>query len=267
MSTSDVDFVPPPAGPPPPEVPPGWVARWDSRYNTFFYVNLVTKQSQWEKPTGTTDPTSSSFPTPDPPSYSQAVHNRAPEKSRDYEPPFDYGRSQLPRDEKLHTPPQTYSTLITPTTASQYPLHIPGTFAPRSPTPTPPNATSSKSHSSGLSSKISKFLSHSRSQPQQQPFSAGQYYPTTQPQPYYGTGAPYQQSMLYGYPHPQMVYSGAGQPAPQRQGMSAGGAAALGLGGGLLGGMMLGEALGGHEYAEGFEDGADFGEDFDGGDF
>ena len=69
-----------------------------------------------------------------------------------------------------------------------------------------------------------------------------------------------------------MMYGGAGQPAPQRRGMGAGGAAVLGLGGGLLGGMMLGEALAGHEYAEGFEDGADFGgnydgENYDGGDY
>ncbi|KAF9878508.1 hypothetical protein CkaCkLH20_04000 [Colletotrichum karsti] len=48
------DNFAPPAGPPPPkapEVPPGWTARWNDQYKEWFYVNLHTKQSQWEKPT------------------------------------------------------------------------------------------------------------------------------------------------------------------------------------------------------------------------
>lgn len=48
------DFVPPP-GPPPPIVPEGWIARFNDRYQQFFYVNLATKQSQWDKPPGTID--------------------------------------------------------------------------------------------------------------------------------------------------------------------------------------------------------------------
>lgn len=48
------DFAPPP-GPPPPIMPEGWIARFDDKYQRFFYVNLATKQSQWDKPPGTID--------------------------------------------------------------------------------------------------------------------------------------------------------------------------------------------------------------------
>ncbi|EEH02935.1 predicted protein [Histoplasma capsulatum G186AR] len=53
----------PPAGPPPPRVPDGWVAQFDDKYKEWFYVNLKTGISQWERP-----------PVPDtlPPSYDQA---------------------------------------------------------------------------------------------------------------------------------------------------------------------------------------------------
>ncbi|QSS62453.1 hypothetical protein I7I51_02190 [Histoplasma capsulatum] len=53
----------PPAGPPPPRVPDGWVVQFDDKYKEWFYVNLKTGISQWERP-----------PVPDtlPPSYDQA---------------------------------------------------------------------------------------------------------------------------------------------------------------------------------------------------
>lgn len=37
-----------------PKVPPGWTAKYDDKYKTWFYVNLDTKKSQWEAPEGTT---------------------------------------------------------------------------------------------------------------------------------------------------------------------------------------------------------------------
>ncbi|KFX90576.1 hypothetical protein O988_08126, partial [Pseudogymnoascus sp. VKM F-3808] len=40
-----------PAGPPPPKVPEGWKAQWNEQYKEWFYVNLYTKKSQWDKPT------------------------------------------------------------------------------------------------------------------------------------------------------------------------------------------------------------------------
>lgn len=34
----------------PPNVPEGWVAKFDEKYKTFYYVNIATKKSQWEAP-------------------------------------------------------------------------------------------------------------------------------------------------------------------------------------------------------------------------
>ncbi|KAK2766185.1 hypothetical protein FQN54_007701 [Arachnomyces sp. PD_36] len=66
------DFAPPP-GPPPPVVPEGWKAQFDSNYKEWFYVNLLTEKSQWERPTvpATTDFSAPPAPRPDeqPPSY------------------------------------------------------------------------------------------------------------------------------------------------------------------------------------------------------
>ncbi|KFY87913.1 hypothetical protein V500_06690, partial [Pseudogymnoascus sp. VKM F-4518 (FW-2643)] len=44
------DFEAPP-GPPPPKVPEGWKAQWNDQYKEWFYVNIYTKKSQWDKPT------------------------------------------------------------------------------------------------------------------------------------------------------------------------------------------------------------------------
>jgi hypothetical protein len=53
--------------------------------------------------------------------------------------------------------------------------------------------------------------------------------------------------------------------------LGVGGAAALGVGGGLLGGFLLADALEDHDdsvYQQGFDNGADYGDgDFGGGDF
>lgn len=38
-------------GPPPPKVPEGWKAVWNDQYHEWFFVNIYTKQSTWEKPT------------------------------------------------------------------------------------------------------------------------------------------------------------------------------------------------------------------------
>lgn len=43
-------MVGPPKRPPPPDLPPGWVAKWDDQYQRYYYVNLKTKKSQWELP-------------------------------------------------------------------------------------------------------------------------------------------------------------------------------------------------------------------------
>jgi hypothetical protein len=86
------------------------------------------------------------------------------------------------------------------------------------------------------------------------------------PQQQYG-GYP-QQGFQQGYP-PQHYGGGGGgfggggygggygQPAPKKSGIGAGGAAALGVGGGLVGGMLLADALEDHdqnEYQEGYRE-------------
>ncbi|GME40478.1 WW/Rsp5/WWP [Neofusicoccum parvum] len=66
------DFAPPP-GPPPPKIPAGWKAQWNEQYHEWFYVNIYTKQSQWEKPTEPIYPPSDAElgapPAGPPPSY------------------------------------------------------------------------------------------------------------------------------------------------------------------------------------------------------
>lgn len=62
------DFAPPP-GPPPPKVPEGWKAVWNPQYNEWFYVNVYTKQSQWDKPTEPVYPPGEAPPAGAPPGY------------------------------------------------------------------------------------------------------------------------------------------------------------------------------------------------------
>ncbi|KAH6621297.1 hypothetical protein B0J18DRAFT_222821 [Chaetomium sp. MPI-SDFR-AT-0129] len=64
------DFEAPP-GPPPPKVPEGWTARYNEQYKEWFYVNLYTKKSQWDKPTEPAPrPNDDGAPAGPPPSYS-----------------------------------------------------------------------------------------------------------------------------------------------------------------------------------------------------
>lgn len=65
------DYAPPTGPPPPkaPEVPAGWVARWNDQYKEWFYVNVYTKKSQWDKPTVPVFPVDENAPTDPPPGY------------------------------------------------------------------------------------------------------------------------------------------------------------------------------------------------------
>lgn len=134
---------------------------------------------------------------------------------------------------------------------------------------TPQTTAEPRSPSRGIAGRVSSFLkSHSsKSTPNHQPQQGEQYYGTQQG---YGSQQEYYQQQQQSRP----VYVQSGGPGymqgpPQRSGMGgigAGGAAALGVGGGLLGGMLLADALEDHDdYQQGFEDGADFGGDY--GDF
>ncbi|KAK0385869.1 hypothetical protein NLU13_7046 [Sarocladium strictum] len=93
------DYAPPSGPPPPPapEVPAGWTARWNEQYKQWFYVNIYTKQSQWEKPTSPVYPPNAEPPAPsDPPpgyepSNSAAASQAGDVKKNPYEerPPFN----------------------------------------------------------------------------------------------------------------------------------------------------------------------------------
>ncbi|KAF4969395.1 hypothetical protein FSARC_3377 [Fusarium sarcochroum] len=67
------DFAPPVGPPPPkaPEVPAGWAVRWNDQYKEWFYVNIYTKQSQWDKPTSPVFPADDGAPGGPPPGYQQ----------------------------------------------------------------------------------------------------------------------------------------------------------------------------------------------------
>ncbi|KAH0610816.1 uncharacterized protein H6S33_011243 [Morchella sextelata] len=225
------DFAPPP-GPPPPIMPEGWVARFDERYQRFYYVNTYTKQSQWEKPPGTIDP---------------PALGRSP---TDFDRPPAYNSESSRREDRpvTPTPQQKYESLLPPQPQQQQQQYLQP--------PRPQTSTSgSSSPSRGLSGRLSSFLkSHAAKspRPQQQQY----YYQQQQLPVYYGGGG----GMMGGQ---------------RRPGMGAGGAAALGVGGGLLGGMLLADAMDDHQYDQGFEDGQDYGGggefggdmDFGGGDF
>ncbi|KAH8714152.1 hypothetical protein BGZ61DRAFT_530819 [Ilyonectria robusta] len=82
------DFAPP-SGPPPPKapvVPEGWTARWNDQYKEWFYVNIHTKQSQWDKPTAPAYPAGNGAPDGPPPGY---VHSDSPAPSDVKINPYD----------------------------------------------------------------------------------------------------------------------------------------------------------------------------------
>merc|ERR1711977_537047 len=77
----------PPTGPPPPRVPEGWKAVFNDQYKEWFYVNLYTKQSTWEKPTAPAHPPGEDAPPGGPPPlYSgPGSHNVSDAKRRSFE--------------------------------------------------------------------------------------------------------------------------------------------------------------------------------------
>ncbi|KAK9467134.1 hypothetical protein V1512DRAFT_247392 [Lipomyces arxii] len=75
----------PPVGPPPsaaPPVPEGWLAKFDSNYKTYYYVNLATGKSQWEKPPNMPEA---------PPAYSHS-QNQSPASFSRGQPMPNYGQ-------------------------------------------------------------------------------------------------------------------------------------------------------------------------------
>ena len=254
------------------------------KYKEWFYVNIHTKKSQWDKPTEpvyaptgddeepdgpppydpknarTVGPEKSSLGSNNPFSHSGAGSSGAPDTSSDEEL-----ARKLQAEENAHGPGGSRGE------ADEYfndghsgPSSGQGGHASEN-NDLPPRPEQQKR---GLFGKLlgkNKTSSSQQHQQQQQQ----QYYPQPQ-QPYYPHGPP--PGVPYGYPPPGGYYPppgpggyyGGGYDRPQRQGLGAGGAAALGLGGGLLGGMLIGEAMDGGDGG-GF--GGDDGDYGGGGDF
>ncbi|KAL9604224.1 MAG: hypothetical protein Q9219_000622 [cf. Caloplaca sp. 3 TL-2023] len=291
----------PPSGPPPPKVPEGWKAQWNDQYHEWFYVNLHTKISQWDRPTSPAHPPSD-LP---PPSYTNPLHNNTtttyPEKhSYNPHPPSQTdsdaafaARLQAEEDERARLATASGRPTSRGAADSYYsqqghgggpqPPGLTGGYPGAPPSSSgydanelPPRTEGrSKGGLGGLLSKLSGKSSgaghqgHYPPQPAQGGYGGGGYPPQQGYPPYqqgYGGGGG-------GYP-PQHGY-GYGAPPHKRHGggMGAGGAAALGLGGGLLGGALLADSLGGDDgggdYGGGDYGGGDDGGggDFGGGDF
>lgn len=284
--------------------------RWSSLSR--FYVDLATGKSQWEKPEPSASPAGNA-PSDPPPSYDKVTPSdstpiaNADEKKRPlasnnpYNPTTssrETANSAIDSDAQLAAKLQAEEDALAGSSSNSRGPGAPGSAGdyysessrPQSTGPYASGPSSSspmpeqKSRSKGFLSKLmGKSSSSSRPPPQprpqyalypqQPPPNAGYYDPNygrypQQPMPGYG----YPPSGYGGYP-PQGGYY---QQQPQRkQGLGTGGAAALGVGGGLLGGLLLADAVGDigdhNDYDNGNYDGGggdfDGGGDFGGGDF
>lgn len=275
------DFAPP-TGPPPPKVPAGYKAVWNDQYKEWFYVNIYTKKSQWNKPTEPIYPPDEEAPAGPPPLYSHgdAKPVEAEKSGLSSNNPYasatgGAGSSHdISEDERLARQLQEEENARgqgRPTSRgasdSYYQQQAaygqpagygqPGYTPTGSPMPAGSPLPEDKSKAKG--GFLGKLLGKSsHSTPQYGGYPPQQQYYGGPPQGQYG-GYPPQQGYYQGYP-PQQQYG-----SPKKSGLGVGGAAALGVGGGLLGGVLLGEALEGGDGGDGgdYDDGGDFG----GGDF
>ncbi|KAK0661751.1 WW domain-containing protein WWM1 [Lasiodiplodia hormozganensis] len=303
----------PSQGPPPPKVPAGWKAVFNQQYQEWFYVNIYTKQSQWDKPTEPIYPPSeaeASVPPPGPPpSYNQGDAKPLGSEKTGLSSNNPYGSGyggggqsshDISEDERLARQLQAEEdarahggnspmpggdsrgasdSYYTQPGGSSYSQQPPG-YGQQAPgygsqeLPPRPDDKGKKA-GGGFLGKLLGKASGSK------PGGGSSYGQHAQPQ-YGGAGAGYppQQGYYHGPPQgqygyaPQQGYYGQGggmpygavQQKPKKSGLGAGGAAALGVGGGLLGGMLLADAIDDHDYEQGYEQGYDDGNDFGGGD-
>lgn len=251
-----------PSHPPPPKVPEGWKSIWDDRYSEYFYVNLNTSESTWERPTQPAYATDDTVP------QDRSLLGRS-RRSEDRETDEQMAR-RLQRDERNsrnnggNRERGEAHSYYSGEPVSHGPLDQEGIHNGS------PGQGSRGMSGSGLRAKIREKINSGGAPRQYHPPSQGYTGYGGPPPPMYMGGpvyAPPPQPYGYGM-HPQPMYM---QQPMRRQGLGPGGGAALGLGGGLLGGMMLGNAMNSGQqdaYQDGFADGADFdGGDMDGGDF
>ncbi|KAG9527405.1 hypothetical protein KCU93_g5297, partial [Aureobasidium melanogenum] len=295
------DYAPPP-GPPPPRVPEGWKAQWNDQYKEWFYVNMHTKQSQWEKPTEPAYPSSGGPPPGAPPGYdSHQSQNTGPEKGG-YGSNNPYGGSSIHSagsshnvndDEafarKLQAEEEARARQSGQPTSRGASDSYYSSGAPQYQSQTPqyqsqsqpqysnelPARDQDRGKKGGLFGKLLGKASGSSSRPTQG-YGQQSYGQQGYPQQQYGG---YPQQGYGGYP-PQQAY--AQQPQRKHGGMGGMGGMALGAGAGLLGGALLMDGVDHMEdnaYDQGYANGGggddygndDYGggggDDFGGGDF
>ncbi|KAJ5655642.1 hypothetical protein N7507_007592 [Penicillium longicatenatum] len=283
----------PPSGPPPPSVPEGWKAQYDDRYQAWYYVNLATGKSQWERPETSAPSTDGGSHEP-PPSYDNtnsadpaALANAGDKKrplasNNPYNPTSSsHGTANLIDDDarlaaKLQAEEDARASSGsrgpgTPGAAADFYNGQSASQSTGSYASEPiggGSAPEQKSRSRGFLSKLMGKSSSSSRPPQPQPQYAS--YPQ-QPPPnagYYGR-YPQQQAPGYGYPAPGYggypPQGGYYQQPQQKHGMGTAGAAALGVGGGLLGGLLIADAVEGMEDHHDYDNGGDYGGDYGGG--
>ncbi|KAF2734868.1 hypothetical protein EJ04DRAFT_576568 [Polyplosphaeria fusca] len=290
----------PPTGPPPPKVPEGWKAVWNDQYSEWFFVNIYTKKSQWDKPdTPVYPPGEQPLALDAPPTYAPSK-SPAPtdEKRLASNNPYagEVRKSQdISEDERLARQLQEEENARAHGSAAgdrgaadnyyqqggygQGNMYPPQSESPYPHSQSPYQQSQSPYPQQGYEGEkgkskggfLGKLLGKSSSKPSYGSPALHQQGPYQQP----GYGAPGGGYYNQGQPGPgyypqQQMY---GQPGRKKPGMGAGGAAALGVGGGLLGGALIGSALagdGGDTYVENNDygdDGGDFGGDDGGGDF
>jgi len=272
------DFAPP-AGPPPPKLPEGWKAVWNDQYSEWFFVNIYTKKSQWDKPTEPVYPAGEAPLDHPPPSYAPGAggpvgtHTTGTSEKSSFSSNNPYANVNVTDDEKYARQLQQEEEARArshgpgaPGAGASHdyygqpgqpqPNQYGGSYPQQSGTPygqsqTPMHDTQPQERSSkkgGLLGKlISKAQGHGSS-------SGSHGYPPQQQHGYgqHGYGAPMGAPMGGGY------YQQPGRPMmggpmgggmmgggrrPGGGGMGASGAMALGAGGGLLGGALLGSAM------------------------
>ncbi|KAH9867644.1 hypothetical protein IAQ61_008238 [Plenodomus lingam] len=259
------DFAPPP-GPPPPKVPEGWKAIWNTQYSEWFFVNIYTKQSQWEKPTEPVYPPGEGPSHAAPPSDKAGFGGSSPYANMTEDEKL---ARKLQEEEDSRAGRQSGDGMGQ---ANDY-YHRPaqaGAYGQQGPVPyaqggqssyyqeTPPPQDRVGKGKGLLGKLLGKATGGSSS-------STPHGYPQQQhgyPQQGYGQpyGAGYQQRPM-GLPMGGGMMGGGRRPGG---GMGAGGAMALGAGGGLLGGALLGSAMadagdGGGTYNYYGDDGGDYG--------
>lgn len=284
----------PPSGPPPPkapQVPAGWAARWNEQYKEWFYVNVYTKKSQWEKPTAPVYPPDDKAHDDPPPGYEPASGPAPTDaKQNPYEDrsgPAPSAAAAADDDAKLAAKLQAEEDVraraASPGAGAQPPPSYGGQHEPF-PQELPPRDRDSRAKGGFLGKLFGKDKAPAG---QQQGYSAYSpqphqgYYQSPPPQQQYGGypsqaygGPPYCGRYGSGAYGGQPGYAAQQQQPPRKNGMGAMGmglgGAALGLGAGVLGGAMIADVIHDHEqeaYMDGFEDGQDFGGGDFGGDF